>query len=217
MMCRPIAFWRAITLQMPVRLGRALSVVACSTLLVFLGRVTIRWLLVVLGWTTSIEVYIAPRNAWVFHTDAFQIYEIGYLIVSCAGVPVLYALLCPVVTKSLRNASVRWVHLARVTVYAISTLPLLLVVVFTATFACKVAERSYAIKQLPHAWLPVMRSLQLDWVLLWPVILIIWWWAAFRWYLHLKRPLVGSIVIGVSAVIATGMAVAIISAVRQCL
>ncbi|MFM9959489.1 MAG: hypothetical protein ACKVZJ_15640 [Phycisphaerales bacterium] len=203
MLCNPIAFWSRVRPHHPVRLWRAAGVTVLAWGLLLAQHFAAGSVISAKGWSGWVDAPIGPAAPQTFRSAPARVLDddgARWMATVLAVVPLGVALFAATATASLGAAKVRWKHLFRAAVYAPALLAVIIWLSSTAGMALLVASK---LVFPPPAWpLWVVNGLEAGWALAWLAAILLWWWAAFRFYLRLERAFLGAIVTGFAGLVA---------------
>jgi hypothetical protein len=204
MLLRPIALWKRVELGHRVRLQRALLIVGVLLAAVLVGRVAMREVVLRVPWLYAVE--IATTNPMT--TRARRIAPLDYepfflFAIMCYGVvlPWTMLLLSIVISESLKKAKVRLKHLVRVAIYNTAVMPLLVLIFSGLGIGATVIGERVWNGVWPMSADPVAIALEGPWVFIHPLLTLVWWWAAYRFYMHLRRAFIGAVLMMVCSLL----------------
>lgn len=202
MLFRPIAFWRGVRLEYALRLRLVFLMLLAVFAAVSVAALAAEWIIRAQSGAALISVMSASWGGvrW-FEGVPFIKERFLWLLGFCAAIPWAFALLCFAISGSLRKARVRAGHVVRVALYNTMSLGFFSGMVSAVWVGLKVAERFTPAGVLPSWCEPILELLEGGWLVIWPVFVIVWWWAAFRFYMHLRRAFIGTVLTFVASVL----------------
>jgi hypothetical protein len=209
MLFRPVAFWKAVELGHRVRLRHAVLLAVVAMTLVPVSRTALMEVYSRTGWPGTLMVTVTGTTWTTFGPRWFHdrlpltfnpalvlaILSLGLII------PWSIPLLSIIISESLKKAKVRLRHLLRVAIYHSTVMPLILIAVTALGAGMAAIGQAIWKGAWPAPMLDAYTGILAFVWFLYPLHTFLWWWAAYRFYMHLQRAFIGALLMVVCALL----------------